>query len=72
MTHHTSFSGTSAKAAPWPLNRPHLRLTDLSHPVALGAWLVLFCAAWLLHLNGVALSLPMDNIEQTIWSASFE
>ena len=72
MTHHTSFNETSATAAPWLLNRPHLRLTHLSPPVALGVSLVLFCAAWLLHLNSVALSLPMDNIEQTIWSASFE
>jgi 4-amino-4-deoxy-L-arabinose transferase-like glycosyltransferase len=40
--------------------------------MVLGALLVVFCVAWLLHLNSVALSLPMDNIEQTIWSASFE
>lgn len=32
----------------------------------------LFAGAWLWHLNGVALSPPMDNIEQLTWMRSLE
>lgn len=72
MTLPQPFSGTSPQARPGPWHRPSHIPTDLNSPLGLGTLLVAFCAAWLLHLNGVALSLPMDNIEQTIWSASFE
>lgn len=36
------------------------------------AMLLVFAACWLAHLMSVALTAPMDNIEQLVWSRSLE
>lgn len=51
-----------ATALAWPAASP------LTRPVAVAGLLLLFALVWLGHLQSVALTVPMDNVEQWVWS----
>jgi hypothetical protein len=49
------------------------KLSDASdRTVALGTLVLVFGIAWIWHLTSVALSAPMDSIEQLVWSHSVQ
>ena len=55
-----------ATALAWPAASP------LTRPVAVAGLLLLFALVWLGHLQSVALTVPMDNVEQWVWSHSLQ
>lgn len=54
----------------WPRFSPPL--TTLDSPRGVMALLCLFGLAWVSHLMSVVLTVPMDNVEQLVWSHSLE
>ena len=47
-------------------------LPDLGRPLPVLALMLLFALVWLGHLQSVALSAPMDNVEQWVWRLSLQ
>lgn len=51
-----------ARALAWPL------ASRLVQPAAVAGLVLVFGLVWLWHLQSVALTVPMDNVEQWVWS----
>lgn len=56
-------------AQPWSSG---LGSTAIDAPRGVMLLLCVFAVVWVGHLMSVALSLPMDNIEQLVWSHTLE